>query len=247
MPIAQVPKERRASMCARKFGRHNCHQRNASSSNSGGSSRGRGRTRLPRLGAIGEDDAASCESAAGGGAKHRQNRIVSSPAAETTVSPLGDAARWSTRELCPVRSATLVNEGYFQMVSWLSLYPCEVTISVPSRFHTAPHTCDRVSTELISSPARTSQNLSVLSAVPPPEARTPDCTGFQASAFTAALCCVATSVGEHSRDWRLKSQTLRRLSLPPDASCVPFGDHLRPHTSCVWPWYTPMQFGRRTS
>ena len=28
---------------------------------------------------------------------------------------------------------------------------------------------------------------------------------------------------------------LSRLSLPPLASCVPDGDHLRPQTSCVWP------------
>ena len=28
-------------------------------------------------------------------------------------------------------------------------------------------------------------------------------------------------------------QMLSTLSLPPDASCVPEGDHLRPHTSCV--------------
>ena len=39
-------------------------------------------------------------------AKHFQKRNVSSAAAEQTVTPSGDCARCSTRELCPVISAT---------------------------------------------------------------------------------------------------------------------------------------------
>ena len=35
-------------------------------------------------------------------------------------------------------------------------------------------------------------------------------------------------------------QTWRRLSLPPEASWVPLGDHFRPHTSCSWPRSTPV-------
>eukprot|EP00966_Prymnesium_polylepis_P259378 5991135-Prymnesium_polylepis.1 len=44
------------------------------------------------------------------------------------------------------------------------------------------------------------------------------------------------------------SQMLRMLSLPPEASRFPAGDHLRPHTSCVCPLSVPTRWsGTRTS
>jgi len=51
-------------------------------------------------------------------AKHFQNRIVSSAAAETTVWPSGLMARCSTRAECPLSSAREASVGYFQIVSW---------------------------------------------------------------------------------------------------------------------------------
>ena len=48
-----------------------------------------------------------------------QKRSVSSAAAVTTVCPSGDCAMCSTRDVCPVSSATLTIDGYFQRMSWL--------------------------------------------------------------------------------------------------------------------------------
>lgn len=51
----------------------------------------------------------------------RQKRRVSSAAALTTVVPSGLWARCSTRDVCPVSSATFAMEGYFQRQSWFWL------------------------------------------------------------------------------------------------------------------------------
>lgn len=65
---------------------------------------------------------AALEAAAPAGSpKQRQKRSVSSAAALTTVVPSGLWARCSTREVCPVSSATFAMEGYFQRQSWFWL------------------------------------------------------------------------------------------------------------------------------
>jgi hypothetical protein len=81
-----------------------------------------------------------------------QKRIVSSPAAETHVSPSGLSAKYNTLAVCPLlmldkeyideikkrkmtevlpsNFATLVMLGYFQTVKLLFEYPCEDTSSL---------------------------------------------------------------------------------------------------------------------
>lgn len=55
--------------------------------------------------------------------KHLHIRNVSSAAREATMAPSGLAASWIILPLCPVRSATLLIQGYFQMESWLCGIP----------------------------------------------------------------------------------------------------------------------------
>ena len=51
------------------------------------------------------------EPAAEGAPKMLQKRSVSSAAADTTVSPSGDCAKWRTRAVWPVSSQSLVMDG----------------------------------------------------------------------------------------------------------------------------------------
>lgn len=75
------------------------------------------------------------------------------------------------------------------------------------------------------------QKRMVLSAVPPPDTRSPCWWGDQANALTAAVCLSKLNVGV--LEWRL--QMLSRLSFPPEASCCWSKDHFRPQTSCLCP------------
>ena len=70
----------------------------------------------------------------------------------------------------------------------------------------------------------------ILSAVPPPVARSPCWWGDQAKALTAALWSVNlfTTCPEFV-------QTTTLLSLPPEQSCYLSGDHFNPQTYCLWP------------
>lgn len=70
------------------------------------------------------------------------------------------------------------------------------------------------------------QNRMCLSAVPPPLAKTPDECGFQSMAFTAAVC----SRNLYNGLVAPFSHTIKRLSLPPLASCVPLTFHFSPQT-----------------
>mmetsp|Transcript_15058 Transcript_15058/g.38845 ORF Transcript_15058/g.38845 Transcript_15058/m.38845 type:complete len:363 (+) Transcript_15058:245-1333(+) len=162
-----------------------------------------------------------------------QKRRVSSAAAETTVDPSGLCAMWSTRAVWPVSSAALTIEGYFHRMSWLCEKPCDETSSWSCTDQSSAQTCECVSTALITWPVCMDQKRMQRSAVPPPLASTFFCHGHHASALTAALWAFSL----YSRDGsRRSSHMFSRLSLPPEASCVPLGAHLRPHTSCEWPW-----------
>lgn len=70
----------------------------------------------------------------------------------------------------------------------------------------------------------------VLSAVPPPERRRPCWWGDQVTALTAATWSLYLTTG--SFDFEFQMYNL--LSLPPEQSCWPSGDHLSPQTSCLW-------------
>ncbi|RNA03951.1 hypothetical protein BpHYR1_019728 [Brachionus plicatilis] len=60
---------------------------------------------------------------------------------------------------------------------------------------------------------------------PPPVASRLFCQGHQAMALTAAVCSLNTCKGcDVSID--------AKLSLPPDAKCLPLLLHFNPHTSC---------------
>ncbi len=69
------------------------------------------------------------------------------------------------------------------------------------------------------------------SAVPPPVASRPFWWGDHPIAFTAAVCSWNLTRGLLER----RFQIISLLSLPPDASYWLSNDHLRPHTSCLWP------------
>lgn len=80
-------------------------------------------------------------------------------------------------------------------------------------------------------PVSVFQNRMHLSAVPPPLASNPWWCGDHAMALTAAKCSVKAWTG-----CKLDAfQTNNLLSLPPEAKYWLSGDHLRPHTSCLWP------------
>ena len=64
-------------------------------------------------------DADAADAAAASSFHTFQKRSVSSAAAVTMVVPSGDCAMCSTREVCPVSSATLTIDGYFHKHSWL--------------------------------------------------------------------------------------------------------------------------------
>lgn len=82
-------------------------------------------------------------------------------------------------------------------------------------------------------PSSVFQNLIVLSAEPPPEAKTPWLWGLHAIPLTAAEWEVNLQIGVVL--FALHMNNL--LSLPPEASKLWSNDHLSPHTSWVWPSY----------
>lgn len=81
--------------------------------------------------------------------------------------------------------------------------------------------------------SRVFQNLMVLSADPPPLAKTPWLWGLQARPLTAAQWLLNLQIGVEL--WALQMKSL--LSLPPDANKLPSKDHFNPQTSWVWPSY----------
>ena len=85
------------------------------------------------------------------------------------------------------------------------------------------HTCEPVSFSQSSSPVKTFLNLIILSAVPPPEARSPCCWGDQANALTAARWSVYLL---NSCPPAVQTPTL--LSFPPEASICSSADHFSP-------------------
>jgi hypothetical protein len=56
--------------------------------------------------------------------------------------------------------------------------------------------------------------------------------GLHPMALTAAVCSENLAKGCSPL---YKLHTISLLSFPPDASCCSSKDHLRPHTSCLWP------------
>ena len=91
--------------------------------------------------------------------------------------------------------------------------------------------CKEIELKCLTCPVSVFQNRIHLSAVPPPEARSPWWWGDHAMALTAAKCSVKVWTG-----WvMLEFQTKSLLSLPPEARYWLSGDHLRPHTSCLCP------------
>lgn len=83
-------------------------------------------------------------------------------------------------------------------------------------------------------PSNVFQNLIVLSAEPPPDAKTPWLWGFHAKPLTAAQCWLnlLTGIGE------CLFHIMSLLSFPPEARDCPSKDHFNPHTYWVWPSYT---------
>ena len=81
-----------------------------------------------------------------------------------------------------------------------------------------------------------------LSAVPPPEANRPLWCGLHAIALTAALWLENLCRGSDGLDAFPFDHTISLLSFPPEAKYWSSNDHLRPHISCLWPWYLEMNW-----
>jgi len=90
-----------------------------------------------------------------------------------------------TREVCPMSSAILTIDGYFQSVNWFWVNPWEHSNSLSFLFHSNEHTWEPVSTELRQAPVWVFQNLMHWSLSPPPEASRLLWNGHQARALTA--------------------------------------------------------------
>lgn len=161
-----------------------------------------------------------------------QNRSVSSPAPVTIVYPLGFIARNRTLLVWPVSVVIFSSVGYFHTTISLLEYPCVLTNYFVVFENMRLHIWDPVSMLSKSVPSSVFQNLIVLSADPPPEAKTPWLWGFHASPFTAAECWLNLLTGTTECVFHIMSL----LSFPPDASDWPSNDHFSPHTSCVCPW-----------
>ena len=162
-----------------------------------------------------------------------QNLSVSSPAPVTIVSPEGFMARKRTRLEWPVSVVVFWSEGYFHMMISLFEYPWVLTISLVFLENMRLQTCEPVSMLSSIDPSSVFQNLIVLSAEPPPEAKTPWLWGLQAMPLTAAVWDVNLQIGVVL--FALQMNNL--LSLPPEASRLWSNDHFSPQTSCVWPSY----------
>ncbi len=80
-------------------------------------------------------------------------------------------------------------------------------------------------------PERVLRNLMVLSAVPPPETRSPCWWGDQAIALTAATWSLNLMIG--SVEWLFHINSL--LSFPPEHNCCSSNDHFSPHIYCLCP------------
>ena len=162
-----------------------------------------------------------------------QNLRVSSPAPVTMVWPDGFIAKNNTRLVCPVKVVTFSKLGYFQTIISLFEYPCVETNSFVVLENIRLQTWEPVSILSSIVPSRVFQNFMVLSADPPPEAKTPCVWGLQARALTAAECWLNLLIGTFDR----LDQIINLLSFPPDASWFPSKDHFSPHTSWVCPSY----------
>ena len=162
-----------------------------------------------------------------------QNLNVSSPAPVTIVCPEGFIAKNSTLLVCPVSVVTFYKLGYFHTMISLFEYPWVETSSFVVFENIRLHTCDPVSILSNIVPSKVFQNFIVLSAEPPPEAKTPWVWGLQARAFTAAVCWVNLLIGTLDK----LDQIISLLSFPPDANWFPSKDHFNPQTYWVWPSY----------
>ena len=80
-------------------------------------------------------------------------RSVLLPAPVTMVWPSGETARYSTRNVCPVRVASLAMAGYRHTMIWFWLYPCVLTISLTFLLHDRLHTWLPARMQWRSSPA----------------------------------------------------------------------------------------------
>jgi len=146
-----------------------------------------------------------------------------------------------TRELCPVSSAVLTIDGYFQSVSWFWVNPWELRSSLSFLFHSNEHTWEPVLTELRQVPVSVFHNLMHRSLSPPPEVSRLLWNGHQARALTAAMWSSKRFThwfwpGAGVDEAIDRSQMWSRLSLPPLASSRPEPDHLSPQTSWECPW-----------
>jgi hypothetical protein len=110
-------------------------------------------------------------------------------------------------------------------------YPWVLTISLRLLLNMRLQTCEPTSTVFRVVPVRVFLNRMVLSAVPPPDAKSPCWCGDQAIALTAAVWSLNFRIG--SQEWLFQMSNL--LSLPPEQSCCSSKLHFSPQISCLCP------------
>ena len=173
-----------------------------------------------------------------------QIRSCSSAPIVATFWPHGEPLIHKMRSSWPWRSLTRPNFGYFHSLSALFGKPPAVIISRYSVFHIIPATWFSVSNSSNFWPLEQFQSFTLLSAVPPPEARRLFFHGHQASAWNW-ITCEKNQITLTLAWWSVKVwsgwvqsvetslvQMLTVLSLPPEARYWPFGFHFKPVTSC---------------
>ncbi len=131
-----------------------------------------------------------------------QNLKVSSPAPVTTVLPSGLIARYRTLKVCPVKVDIFYILGYLQTLISFKENPWVDTNSFSVLLKIKLQTCEPVSIDFIVVPSKVFLNLIVLSAVPPPDKRSPCWWGDHVTAFTAATWSLYLTTG--SLDFRFQ-------------------------------------------
>ena len=154
------------------------------------------------------------------------------------VSPDGFIARNNTLLEWPVKVVIFCKDGYFQTIISLFEYPWVLTISFVFLENIKLQTWEPVSILSNNVLSRVFQNLIVLSADPPPLAKTPWLWGLQAIPFTAAQWLLNLHIGVEL--WALQMNNL--LSFPPEANKLLLKDHFNPQTYWVCPSYLATMF-----
>ena len=109
--------------------------------------------------------------------------------------PSGLIAKYNTLNVWPVSVDIFYILGYFQTFISFKENPCVETNSFNVLLKIKLQTCDPVSIDFIVVPSKVLRNFMVLSAVPPPDNKSPCWWGDHVTAFTAATWSLYFTTG----------------------------------------------------